>query len=454
MTEQGKKETVHVFLLNLLSKVFTYLMLLVLGNYYLLNDYGQASFVRSVFYVILFFSTIGVPGMLTPWIIKKKDVNSIFYFHSIITLIVFAGGLFISFYKYLWILPIVISLPFMFFRQFGYAYLRSRYKYNLTQLSDTTLAFVTALFVFLLHNHGKTGIILAYSMGFMVSSLFVIYLEHNNLAKLLQKFRLDFINILSFLRKGIIVSLLSLSFSFLSWIDSIVLGWLSTFDNVAKYNIAGPISNVISLVSIPISLFILTRSAHLNDKLISLKVLNRSLRISFSLSLLFAIALNSLLFVLIKIFFPKYIGVEIYIMVLSIGIVLFALYGVCHNYLTGKFQPELSLLPVGLGALVNFILDLCLIPSFGLMGIVVATLIAHLVSFTFMFIRLKILKKYLSVLLLVGLIPLSYYLRVVGLFIIGPLAIVLLYLFGYLRKSDIEVIKKTIVSIFSAGKKN
>src|SRR3989344_255367 len=102
-----KKNVVYFFGLNIISKAFSYFLLLVFANLYTPLDYGKSAFIFSMFNLVFFFSYLGLPDALVPWIIKKKDVSSIFYFLLIVTLIFTGIGALISI-SYPIILPFVI----------------------------------------------------------------------------------------------------------------------------------------------------------------------------------------------------------------------------------------------------------------------------------------------------------------------------------------------------------
>ena len=77
---EGKKELVYYFFLNLISKGFTYILLLVFANLFTQEQYGEASYIYAFFSIIFIFSFIGLPDIFVVWFIKNKDVSSIFYF--------------------------------------------------------------------------------------------------------------------------------------------------------------------------------------------------------------------------------------------------------------------------------------------------------------------------------------------------------------------------------------
>ena len=155
----------------------------------------------------------------------------------------------------------------------------------------------------------------------------------------------------------------------------------------------------------------------------------------------------SLIFPIINTFFPKYVGVEGYIAILSTGILFYALYSLIYIYETGKLEPEKAFWPVFLAAIINLVLDIILIPQYGLYGITAATTIAHAFAFTTLFYKSGLLKEFSKVFLMILFIPLSYYAGVLGILLI-PIAFSLSYWVGLIKEGDLFTITKTIFQIF------
>ncbi|MAG20432.1 hypothetical protein CL618_03295 [archaeon] len=441
---KGKKETIYTFLFIILSKVLTYVMLLVLANFFIKDIYGEASFFMSIFSIIMFFTLLGIPTITVPWIIKKKDTHSVFYFLLFFNLILTIIGLIISI-KYPMILPLIIMLPFLFIRGFARTFLRVKYKYHLLQFLNALYPFFAIIFLFILKEHQTLGILFSYSLSYILNSIFMFLPVKSEIFSLFKKFSLNLTTIKAYIKKGLIVSSISLSFLFLGWIDSTILGFLSTYKNVAQYNIAGPLSNIIAIIPSSLSFFLLTKSSELKD---SKPILNSTLRVSFFLSFLIAITLNSFIFLITKIFFPKYIGIEFYFMILSIGLIFYSLYSLIYTNLTAQLKPEKALIPILSAAILNIILDIILIPKFNLTGITIATTLSHLLAFSLLSFKTKISRRFILILPLILLIPFSFYLKFYGLLLL-PIAIFLMLILKITKKQDLLSILTTFKSILN-----
>ena len=447
--KKGKKEIIYYFILNLISKVFTYFLLLVFASLFIPSDYGEAAFIYSFFSVVTIFILFGIPDIFVVWFIKKKDVSSVFYFLISLTVFFMVVGLIISL-KYILVLPLVLSLPFLLLRGIGYSFFKIKYKYHLFQFFELLFGIIILVFIILLKNLGAFGIISGYALGYVLTSLVVIWLTRKEILNVIKSIKLNFLVIKRYIKDSFIISLLTLSFAFLSWTDSIILGLLSTFESVAKYNIASPISFVTLAIPLALSQFLLNRSAQLKNEKSSLSILERTLRISLSSSLLFAIVLGSLISLIIKIFFPVYIGIEIYIIILLIGVMFCSLYSLLSVYSVGISKPEQALTPFLISVLINIVLDIILIPKFGLYGICIATTIAHITAWTLYGFKMNLLKKFALVYLSPIFIILTFYLNYYGLFLLLFLVPALFY-FKLIQKQDLQIIIGTIKGLLKNG---
>lgn len=444
----GKKGIVYILGLDGISKIITYFLLLTLANLYSVSSYGKASYVLAFFYIVMIFANFGLPNIFVPWIINKKDTHSVFYFLISLNILFFISGIIIS-VSYPWVLPLVLVLPILLFYYIGFSLLNVEYRYHIVKFFNVIFIIITLVSVFLLKDLDKFGIILGYSVAYLLSSLGVIYLTKKGIYKIISRFSFNWVVIKEYIKKSFISSLLGVSFVFLNWVDSIILGWLSTFENVARYNVASSIANVIVAIPLAISFFLLTRTSELvSDKKVKISevVLSRAIRISYSFSLLISIFINTFMVFFIKIFFPKYVGVEIYASILSMGVLFLSAYTLITIYFTGRLEPEKSFTPIISAALFNLVFDILLIPYFGLFGICIATTFAHILAFSLLIRKANLVKEFIWVYPLSFIIPLIYYLSYYGLLLI-PIVIPILFLLKLINLDDIKVIKETVFNI-------
>ncbi|MBS3107901.1 polysaccharide biosynthesis C-terminal domain-containing protein [Candidatus Woesearchaeota archaeon] len=444
---EGKKETLYYFVLNIASKAIVYLMLLVFANFFTKEAYGRASFIISIFYIILMFTMLGMPNTMISWIVKRKDTSSVFYFLLLITgITIAAGSIFSYIYNYVWILPLIFALLFLLITNFGLALFRVNHKHHFFQLYYTIVNLSILILAYFFQDGGAAGIVNAYALTYIWLTLPIVFFNRHQIWRIVKRVRIDFEVIRLYFIKGLATSLLVSSIGFLMWVDSSILGLISTFENVAKYSVVSSISNGISIFSASISVFMLTRSAEVEDAMLSKNILNRSTRLAIFFSVSVALVLNSLIFILMKLFFKQYIGTEIFVMILSTGMIFYSITMLQCFYLTGALRQEIALAPIGIAAIINIVLDFILVPYFGLYGICIATAFAHFFAFFWLSSRMNQLREIWLLLLILWMIPLAYYMGIYGMFLIF-VAIPILFKLKLIEKEDLNVVKNTFLSI-------
>tara|TARA_Y100000310_G_scaffold344360_1_gene456733 strand:- start:9398 stop:10765 length:1368 start_codon:yes stop_codon:yes gene_type:complete len=447
---KGKKETVYFFGWNVVSKIVTYVVLLVLANIFAVEAYGKASYAFSIFNLVLLFLLIGLPHTFVSWHIKKKDSGSVVYFLSLASLLFVILGL-IIFWGTLWIIPLVVALPFFLIKSIGESFFRINHKHHMVQAVGVLGMVFYLIFLFLFRKSGEVGIISAFAVSYIFVSLVVLVMNYGNFSEVYRKFAIDIGSVREYFRKGVVTALIAASFAFLGWIDSFILGILSTYKNVADYNIAGAISGIIVTIPLSLSMFLLTRSAEVGGIKKSKAILYRILRISFSFSLLSAIVLVSFMPILLKIFFPKYVGVGPFVMVLLLSLLFYAIHYTISTYYSGRLEPEMVLVPIVFAALLNIILDVVLIPQYGVFGITVATLIAHFSAMFLLLVKSKMVDYLLPVVLMSSFVWAAYVLGIFGLLLLVPV-IPLLFFSEMLTREDWEIFVDVLKN--SVSKKN
>jgi len=442
----SKKELVYYFILNFISKGFTYVLLLVFANLFTQEQYGEASYIYAIFSIILIFSFIGLPDIFIAWLIKDKDIASVFYFLLIwVGLFVIGSSLF--FWKEKWAFVLILSLPFLLFQKLGLTHFSIKHKYHLVQIFGTLSIIITLILVILLKDFGKSGIIGGYAFSYIITSLIVIWFTRKFLFKIMKNIKFNYLVIIDYFKKSISGTTLGLFFAFLGWVDLIILGLLSTFQNVAKYNIISSLAFIITIIPITLYQFVLVRSAEVHNEEVRISILKRVLRISFSFSIVLAVALVAFMPLILKIFFPKYLGLEIYIMILLIGMLFYSIYQLITVYLIGILQPEKILMSIFIAAAFNIVLDIILVINFGLYGIIIATTIAHLIAFSLLIMKAGLFKQFSPIYLFSIFMVLSYFMGYYGLILI-PFLIALLFYFNLIEIQDLKIVTDTFKTVF------
>ncbi|MBU1245479.1 MAG: hypothetical protein KJ791_04875, partial [Nanoarchaeota archaeon] len=176
---KGGRETAYTMVFSVLSKVATYFLLLIFANLFLKEVYGRVAFVMSIFNLILIFVLMGVPYILVPWIINKKDSRSVFYFLMLISFVCVVLGIIFS-WNHKWVMPLVFLFPFVLIRGFSMAFLNVKYKYHFVSFMELVYAFLSLVFIYSLRNFDKSGIVFGYTIALFLQSVILFFLARKD----------------------------------------------------------------------------------------------------------------------------------------------------------------------------------------------------------------------------------------------------------------------------------
>ncbi|VVB68320.1 Uncharacterised protein [Candidatus Norongarragalina meridionalis] len=437
MKGTGKKETVYYFLLSAFTKALTYFLLLAFANLFSPIDYGKATFATMVYTVASAFIFPGLTTVFVPAYVRKHDVASLFFFSGACAFAFAALTLLVS-TRYALVWPLALCFVFAWITGIARAIMRAEHKYHHMQFTEILFVLSNLFFVFYWRGLGDVGIIYALAVATFVSAVASMWISRDGLARIIVAPRLDMKIVRTFWVKGLSVAVLLLSFDVLGRGDAVIMGFLSTFENVARYNIASAIAGALTIISMSISMFLLTRSAELGEEG-SGGVFLRSVRIAFSLNLAAAIALVSFIHPIIATFFSKYAGDEIYVAILAASTLFYSIYLLYVTQLAAHLAPERALKTVILAAAVNVLLDFLLIPQWGMFGICAATLVSGALAFSLIPVGLSAAQK-AAVYVSPALIGAAFLLGPFGLLMLVP-ALALLAWSGMFRNDDWLVLR-------------
>ena len=318
---EGKKETVYAFAYSLASKAVTYLVLLVFANLYLAEEYGAGSFAFNIRNIVTIVAFIGIPDALIPFIVKKKKIGAILKTLILINLAVLLAGIVIAF-REPWIWPLVLTYPLVMLNSVGMAVWRAKSRYDIPYKAGFYSIILTLVAAYLLSGYGRVGVLGAYAAGNLISFIWTVYPIRGEIIGGFSG-KLNFDEAKNYLKVAMVVVIIGSLFVINGWVNSTLLGIFGTYEQVADFGVSSSLAGIISIIPLSLSMFILTRASQIRSKIKSKAVLYRTVRISFFLSLLAAIALTTIIPTILHVFFPKYIDSAIYVFVFNIGMVFY-----------------------------------------------------------------------------------------------------------------------------------
>lgn len=448
LKSKGKSETFYFFSWHMVSKVVTYFVLLVLANSFSVGVYGKVAYAYSIFNLMLLILSVGLPQTFISWTIKKKDSVSVVYFFTFIFLASTVLGI-IIFWGNWWVLPLILVLPFFFVQRVADSIFRINHKHHIVQILASLSMFLYLVFLLIFKKYNEVGILTSYALAYFTVAIISFFLTSKEFLNFFKPFRINMQTIKEYVKKGLITIVLLISGSILGYIDSFILGLMSNFENVAEYNIAGPIASVVSIIPTALAMFLLTRSSEINNVKKSRLVLARILRLSLSLSIIFAIFLISIMDTILKILFPQYLNISSFVMVLLLGVMFSMVYYLISIYFSGRLNPEKILIPIVFAAATNLILDILFIPYYGLWGVIIATIIAHAIAMIWILAKAELINLLIPIIIISALVPLAYIIGLKGILLIIP-TVPLLFWLKLATLEDLKVFYKELKNILDS----
>jgi len=416
------KSSIFVFLGLFLSKLFTYFYRIVIARYYGPEIYGMFSLGMMILLWTVSFASIGiVEGVLRfiPYYRGKKQYNKIKYIFKFSIIILLISGIlfgiilfllsdiiainifnepglaiFLKFFSFLvpiyMILYLILSVIRSFEKIIAHSFIQDFFE-NFLKLFFIIILIITGL---------KTNaVIFSYVLGVIISLLVAYLYAKSKIPIIFEKHNLDNASKKEIKRKLFAYSwpliFLGIISGILPYIDSFVIGFFKGVAEVGLYNAAVPIAGLMVLApNIFVRLFfpLITKefskkNYHVVSELSKqvekwILILNLPL---FFLIIIFPGAFINLLFG-IEFLTPD---VELSLRFLSIGLFFFSLSMTFHNLMQMKGKSKLILTNILIVAFLNLILNIFLIPKYGISGAAFSTMIGNIILSIFLVIQVK-----------------------------------------------------------------
>lgn len=410
MTQYAKKvvfSTVFVFIMLFLTGVFNYIFRIVLAKNLELVEYGLFFSVLSFFTLIGTLLDMGLQFSAVKFIsearAKKKNVNekriilSVFLFQItlsvVVSLVIFSleGYLSSHFFKadasglIKLMLVWFVSLPFFFF--FNYVFLGNQKPVAYSSVDTTRAATITILSILFLH----FGLgILSPAFAYVVSVLFLLVIY----SPLFLRIYPDFFRkssllgkkyFLKILKYGVMIAIGISSYVIILQTDTLMITYFRTLKEVGLYQAAVPIALIIIFFAQATATVLYPLSSELWVKK-KKHLLSMGINMIYKYFFIFIFPMAAILFsfpklVLTLLFGPEFVGAATVLKVFAFGAILLSFYLMNQAVLQGIGKPKVIAKIIIFAALFNVIINFILIPIYGMMGAVTATILSYLVAF-------------------------------------------------------------------------
>lgn len=357
------------------------------------EGYGIFSYAMSFAAFFSVFSDIGLAGLLTREVSREPErakayIATTFAIKLVITAItvtvlLVASPFLIRLEAARSLLPfIALLMIFDGLRMHGFAITRAQNRMEIEAiLTIATEIFLTAGSVYLLLTHpSASGLALTYAIGSGLGLILTTFMLRKNLKDIFTHYDKKLVRPL--LHSAWPFAIMGVLSGFLINIDTIILGIFRTEHELGLYAAAQRPIQLLYVIPglLSASIFpILNRMIHTKDKYKIRSILEKSIAgvISFALP----ISVGGLLVaqpLIILLFGAPYEGATLAFQFLLLTIPLVFPGILIGNTIFTYDRQKIFILSAGLGAVMNVVFDLLLIPSYGIAGCAFATLVAQI----------------------------------------------------------------------------
>ena len=401
---QTFNSAMYVSIFGVLSIVLAYVFRIILARSLTLEEYGLFYAVFSFVSFFLFFRGFGTQTALVKFISQyriKKEYNkvktaifSVFTIQMISSLVMgvilflLAPFLAENYFRNesailimrLFVVYIFLSVIFKILRNIFSGF----QKFKLFSLMEPIRMLTTIIFliIFLIYGKGVFSPILSLIIGWS----FVILLFLPFLTKMFDfsKYKISKVKIMTgkILWFGLPLMFVGVSSKVISNIDTLILTYFSTLEQVGIYNVILPSSLIFLFIGNSLSTIFLPLSSSLWTKGMKEK-LAYNLAKSYKYTLLFTVPIILATLIYANLFLDLFFG-EAFVegtaafRVLLVGVLFYTLAVINNSVLSGIGKPRLVMKILLSASLINLVLNMILIPLFGIMGAAFSTSISYI----------------------------------------------------------------------------
>lgn len=436
-------------------------------------EYGAFSYALGLAAFFTIFADIGIVQILTREVAKKPERRSHYFVTSLwiksalllgtAFVVIFIAPHFSKIEAAKALIPFVALITiFDGIRELSLAFLRAREKMEMEAFVTilTNLAITAAGFIILMYSHSAKALAFSYATSAGIGALIAI-------ALLREEFKKIFTHLDRSLIRPIIIS--SIPFVFISGLgafalntDMVMLGWWRSAEEIGFYAAAQKIIQILyTLPSILASATFPTLSRFIGqEKTAEARVLMEKI-ISLAFMIATPIAIGGVILskpIILLIYGAEYAPAIIVFRILITTTVMVFPAALSYNLILAHDKQTKALWFVALGSMGNIVFNTLLIPTYGIVGSAVSTIVAQLLNNIFLwqtvkrispFETIKYLKKIIFASLIMG--AFSLFLNGLHMHVIANVIVSALLYFGVLYALKEELLEEAM-SMFSKAR--
>lgn len=384
------------FIGSAINMLISFVIIVFLGRYLGAGELGLYQMTSTIYGIVMVFAGIGISGVLIKYVAefrneskKSNEIISSGIFTSLFLGILFGllvyllSGIFEGIFNMPGLSNLLKILSFVFpFALVGGALLgllngrREMKKYSIATIIQSVLMLIISLFS-LYKGYAVSGLVLGIVLSSVGSCLYLVSVTRSY-------FEISFENYFQTTKKMLIFGAQIFGANAINMInyqaDIIMIGYLLTASDVGYYGVASGFSKFFWIIPQAIQTITFPATAEYwskNNNSALQKMFDKSLK--YTACLLFPIGLVIGFFakeVITMMFGGGFDNSVLPLQILIVGTVVFGLVKVIGGSVTAVGRPDLGLKVVGISASVNIVLNVLLIPYFGISGAAIATVVS------------------------------------------------------------------------------
>ena len=403
------KTSLIVFIAVIISKILGYVYRITIARNFGPETYGLFSLAVMLIGFFALFSALGLDSGVLRYasFFRGKNENNkiryifrlslkiiislalvtgilLFFFSDTISSEVFHNSHFSIFLKWFSLFLPVMAITGIFwsiiksYEEIGwYTFLA-----NILHNSLQVLILLSLLFLGL----GEKSVIFSYNIGYLLTLLISFWLCWKKFPMIFEKSKTP-LKEKRVIRSQLLsyswpMMFLSVIFSIFFWIDSFTIGFFRGAEEVGIYNAAIPIASLLGIVPVLFTnLFfpLITKEYSKNNTKLIREISKQVAKWIFILNLPLLIIMILFPGTLVNVLFgPDYIAAESPLRFLAIGVFFYSIFIIAENLLSMAGKSKITLMNIILTSLFNLVLNIILVPIYGIDGAAFATMLSYL----------------------------------------------------------------------------
>jgi stage V sporulation protein B len=397
-----------VFAINIIAAFFGYLIRLALARKLTVEDYGLFFAIFTLINFIAIFRDLGLGHALVKFIpeFSVKSSNSmikssvlivmsihlfmaflisaiLYFFADFLAAHYFKNGkssVILLFFLIFFILSIFRDILRNLFQGF-----QKMLYFSLMYLTENILLLGSLLYMFTMFSADIKTAIFSYLLTYFLIIVIFSFVSFKIFSFFKEKFLFSKQLAKKLLKFGFFVTIGGVSGMVLLYTDTLILTYFRTLKEVGIYNVVVPTVMLLNFFGVSIIQVIypmFSELSSINDKVNMQNLLSAVYKYLFIILIPVSFIMLSFPGLILKTLFgEQYISGALALQILVIGLLFLTMYTINSGIFDALNRPEIASKILLLGALLNFGLNLVVIPAFGIAGAALTSTLSYLVIF-------------------------------------------------------------------------